>query len=785
VDGDGFDNDMDNCPAIKNPGQENLDQDSAGDLCDPDADGDSIPDAVDNCLALKNTGQSDLDDDGQGDACDDDVDGDLADNEVDNCPLVPNVDQQDMDNDDIGDACEDDKDGDGTEDALDCAPTDPQVHPQAQELCDGKDNNCNLIVDEGFPDSDNDGWKDCLDDDDDNDGSNDGDDCAPYNPLIHPQALEICDGIDNNCNGDTDDKLGQLACGKGECFNVVESCLGGVVQTCDPFAGIAEEVCDGKDNDCDGLTDEDQGKVTCGLGECTHQVPACAAGLPNPCDPLEGADLEICDGLDNDCDGKTDEGLGTLSCGKGLCFHDVAACIGGEEQQCNPFQGAQPEACDGVDNDCDGDTDEDLGTVTCGAGECEHEQDYCVAGKVAICNPFLGVQPEICDLMDNDCDGLVDEDLGIVSCGKGVCMHDVPACENGAPGVCEPMAGAQDETCDGVDNDCDGEVDEELGTVSCGKGECIHEEAACEEGIPVDCDPFAGAVDELCDGLDNDCDDEVDEDFDDTDSDGTPDCLDTDDDEDGDPDLTDCDSLNPEIHHDAEEVCGNDIDDNCDDNIDPYDVCPLASCYELHQDYPDLPSGSYLIDPDGEGGIEPLDVGCDMVTDGGGWTIVLALRADTSNGWHMYDHDANGSNTGTLSDQLSGTVQTTGVLPKAFINALGTAGQKQYLADIGKGVFKLTMKTHSIDWFQGIYKSVYSNPQVSVIVQHLGTHVPLASPTWSNTDNSMTTRSGCPGSNCHYIPDDVSSGHQWAHRHNVVPAAGSDGNYHYSKVFMR
>ncbi len=735
VDGDGVANGADNCPVAANPGQEDADQDGVGDGCDKDADGDSIPDALDNCPGLMNPGQSDVDGDKVGDACDDDVDGDGAGNEADNCPLVGNPGQEDLDGDGVGDACEQDKDGDGTLDGADCAPLDPQVHPGAEEVCDGKDNDCNYVVDEGFADTDGDGWKDCLDGDDDNDGTVDGEDCAPLDGALHPGATELCDGIDNDCDQEVDEELGSLACGKGECFHTVAACIAGVKQTCDPFAGIAEEVCDGKDNDCDGLTDEDQGKVSCGLGLCFHTVPACAGGEPAVCEPLEGASVEVCDGLDNDCDGKTDEGLGTVSCGKGQCFHQLTACVGGEVQECNPFQGAMPEVCDGVDNDCDGEKDEELGTVLCGTGACEHEQDYCVAGKVAVCNPFAGAQPEVCDLEDNDCDGLVDEDLGVSACGEGECAHAVANCVDGVPGECNPQEGATDEVCDGKDNDCDGTVDE---------------------------------------------------DFADTDGDETADCMDTDDDADGDLDESDCAPTDPAISHFADEVCGNDVDDDCDGEADPYDVCLRKSCFELHQDFPELPSGGYTIDPDGEGGVDPIEVGCDMTTDGGGWTLVMALRGDTSNNWHLYDYEAAGFKVPDVPDQVTGDVQTICALPKAFINALGEGGQKQYLVDIGKGLFKLTMTTTAMDWYRGIYQTSYSNGYVSTIVQALGVHVPTASPAWAGTDNSMLTRSDCPGGYCHYIPDDVSGGSQWAHRHNTTPAAGSPGGgTHYSKVFLR
>jgi hypothetical protein len=75
---------------------------------------------------------------------------------------------------------------------------------------------------------------------------------------VHAAAAEACNGIDDNCNNETDEGFGLLVCGKGECVQEIPACLEGVPQSCDPFAGAAEEICDGFDNDCDGLVDEDE-----------------------------------------------------------------------------------------------------------------------------------------------------------------------------------------------------------------------------------------------------------------------------------------------------------------------------------------------------------------------------------------------------------------------------------------------------------------------------------------------------------------------------------------------
>ncbi len=639
VDGDGTENGTDNCPKVVNDDQQDLDGDGLGDACDPDLDGDAIPNGADNCPTLKNTLQSDSDDDGQGDLCDDDDDNDGLPDDQDNCPLVANDQQSDTDQDGIGDACEDDTDGDGVANAQDCQPFNPAVYPGAEEVCDGADNDCDLAEDEGFLDSDQDGLKDCVDPDDDNDMDGDETDCAPLNPAISHLALEVCDGLDNNCDDLVDENLGTLTCGKGACTHKIALCQGGQTQFCDPYEGAAEEVCDGVDNDCDGLTDEDQGTTTCGLGMCSHTVANCSAGIPVVCDTMAGAGAEVCDGLDNDCDGKTDEEMEVLACGKGACFHTVASCVGGVIQDCNPFAGAQPESCDGIDNDCDGDKDEGLGTVLCGVGECQHEMDYCVAGKIAVCNPFLGAQIEVCDGIDNDCDGLIDEDLLPITCGKGICEHTVVACVDGVAQECDPLAGSLPEQCDGFDNDCDGLIDEGLGFSTCGEGACSHTVENCSDGQLVDCDPLEGAVEEVCDLMDNDCDGQVDEA-------NATDCTTYYRDEDTDdyglsddsqclcaaaPPYSalldgDCNDESGEVNPDKPEICTNQLDDNCSGA--PNEECIYTSCNKLLTYIPNAASGAYTIDPDGDGGNDAIPVYCDMETDGGGWTLVMKQASD-------------------------------------------------------------------------------------------------------------------------------------------------------------
>ena len=213
-----------------------------------------------------------------------------------------------------------------------------------------------------------------------------------------------------------------------------------------------------------------------GAGETDDDAVA-ERGSVGDCSPTNRG-IEICDGLDNDCDGEPDEGadleaVGAIgspcSGGDGECAAGIEVCEGGEVV-CRGGVEPAPEVCDGLDNDCDGEVDEaedlrvsgDTGD-RCGEaeGECRRGIVRCRAAAL-VCDGVIDPEAEVCNGRDDDCDGATDEVAGLDQAGitKAPCGADVGACQAGLTRcvdgelVCDVVAGLpEQDICNGIDDD--------------------------------------------------------------------------------------------------------------------------------------------------------------------------------------------------------------------------------------------------------------------------------------------------------------------------------------------
>lgn len=348
-------------------------------------------------------------------------------------------------------------DGSGTE----CDMTSPGSPPTI-EICNGLDDDCNGIIDDVI-------------------GG-----CPTPTP-------EICNGNDDDLDGtttddgDDDPAVGQ-PCGNslGICLPGITVCQGGVV-VCNTTNPPQTETCNNLDDDCDGLVDENltdtcfnsNGAGTCsGLSYCSEGAWICTARTP---------EVESCNNYDDNCDGSIDENLSRqcqISNGYGICYGSET-CSTGIWSGCDALTPSL-DICNGIDDDCDGDIDDSDPAVGqpcqggCGVYVCEEGVLTCT-GETSV--------PETCNAVDDDCDGLIDEDLS-QNCEKtneyGTCTG-LEFCANGFWGGCSAQEPGPEE-CNGLDDNCDGLIDNEA--------VCPDQNDVCFEGK---CRSQCGSGEFVCD----------------------------------------------------------------------------------------------------------------------------------------------------------------------------------------------------------------------------------------------------------------------------------------------
>ncbi|NOZ02571.1 MAG: hypothetical protein GXP54_11870 [Deltaproteobacteria bacterium] len=451
----------------------------------------------------------------------------------------------------------------------DCDDGDVWVNPSVTEACNGKDDDCDGLTDEEgtlgckdhFLDVDGDGYgtpteHKCLC------GEESGwvvqaGDCEDGNPEVNPGAKEVCDGVDNDCDGAIDPE-GSAGCetyyfdGDGDGFGIDGDAVcvcaavgnyttktGGDCQDADADVNPgAPETCDGKDNDCNAMTDE-EGALGCEVyyadqdsdswGATMDSKCLCATAFPylvtqpgdcDDADPFAFPDgEEKCNGKDDDCDGTTDE-IGAVGCqgyffdndsdGWGIAANVKCLCgpdglyTGTQTEDCNDYDASvhpgAPEACDGKDNDCNQHIDEGEGGAACktyyfdgdsdGWGISSSSKCLCkITGQYSTldagdCNDGNGaVHPgaiEVCNSLDDDCNSQVDDGEGVAGCSVyyfdgdsdnwGVGSDSKCFCKPTGnykafnPGDCDDDHAVAhpggSEVCDLLDNDCNGVMDD-------------------------------------------------------------------------------------------------------------------------------------------------------------------------------------------------------------------------------------------------------------------------------------------------------------------------------------
>ncbi len=274
----------------------------------------------------------------------------------------------------------------------------PPGGTSGDETCDGEDDDCDGFVDEGV----------CVG-------------CG---------TVELCNNIDDNCRDGVDEGLFQ-PCGTdvGECSPGTETCQAGVWVGCDADFGGPEE-CNALDDDCDGTVNGFPESCTAlappaqnpNIGPChpgTHICLTDGSGGYGPCTGEVLPEPEVCDTIDNDCNGVVDEGTGGADCST-TCGIGVTECVDGT-LECSSMEDIDDETCNNIDDNCNGEIDEDapsMGSCDDGGAICNGEL-RCLGGSYVCVGE--GVEPETCNCEDDNCNDLVDD--GKLCGDDATCVH--------------------------------------------------------------------------------------------------------------------------------------------------------------------------------------------------------------------------------------------------------------------------------------------------------------------------------------------------------------------------